>query len=96
MSAISECGPHPPGELLLSLVAFKWLMSGLGWRVDLPRMQSDPVYAARCVQLELNSDSEWLRRRSVELLPLVAHCSRDADDAGARGMLTVSASHEPP
>ena len=58
-------------DTFLNLVDFKWLMAGLGWWVDLSRLQRDTTYAGECVQHALNSGSELLRRRSVALLPLV-------------------------
>jgi hypothetical protein len=51
----------------LRLVDFKWLMIGLGWRVDLSRFLRDPAYACVCVQRGLASDSELLRQCSIEL-----------------------------
>jgi hypothetical protein len=66
----------------LNLVDFKWLMVGVGWRVDLSRLQSDRGYMDECLQRALRSDSELLRDRSVELLGLRrgtdAYCDADA------------------
>jgi hypothetical protein len=53
-----------------NLVAFKWLMAGIGWWVDLTRLQSDRAYINECLQRALKSDSDLLRERSVELLGL--------------------------
>jgi len=65
-------GQTPEGEdTFLNLVDFKWLMAGLGWWVDLSRLQRDAAYAGECVQRGLASGSELLRQRSVELLPLL-------------------------
>jgi hypothetical protein len=58
----------------LNLVDFKWLMAGMGWWVDLSRLQSDRPYIDECLQRALRSDSELLRQRSVKLLGL----NRDA------------------
>ncbi|MDN8618098.1 hypothetical protein [Variovorax ginsengisoli] len=62
----------------LNLVSFKWLMAGMGWRVDLSRLQSDEAYIDECLQRALTSDSELLRKRGVEMLGLRrasdAHC----------------------
>ncbi|WP_147277618.1 hypothetical protein [Acidovorax sp. BoFeN1] len=71
----------------LNLVYFKWLMAGVGWWVDLSRLQSDRVYIDECLQRALKSDSELLRKRGVDLLglrstqpsraqPPVGHCGR--------------------
>ena len=42
---------------LLAEVDFKWLMAGLGLRIDLPRFRSDAVYAAKLLSLALGSES---------------------------------------
>jgi hypothetical protein len=55
---------------LLAMVDFKWLMAGLGWRVDLTRMRRDAAYLGECVQRGLASESGLLRERSVDLLRL--------------------------
>ncbi len=57
-------------ETFLKLVDFKWLMAGLGWWVDLSRLQRDTAYAGECVQNALATGSELLRQRSMALLPL--------------------------
>lgn len=65
--------PHPKGpevDDFLNLVDFKWLMAGVGWWVDLSRLQSDRLYIDECLQRALRSDSELLRKRSVVLLGL--------------------------
>ena len=55
---------------LLTMVDFKWLMAGLGWRVDLTRMRRDAAYLGECAQRGLASESTLLRKRSVDLLRL--------------------------
>lgn len=57
-------------DAFLNLVDFKWLMAGVGWRVDLSRLQSDKTYMDECLQRALRSDSGLLRERSFELLGL--------------------------
>ena len=52
------------------MVDFKWLMAGLGWRVDLTRMRRDAAYLGECAQRGLASESALLRERSVDLLRL--------------------------
>ena len=77
--------PHvhdPDGsDCLLNLVAFKRLMAGIGWWVDLPRLRGDEAYLDECLQRALRSDSELLQKRSVEMLGLRrisrAHCDAD-------------------
>ena len=69
---------------LLTMVDFKWLMAGLGWRVDLTRMRRDAAYLGACAQRGLASESALLRERSVDLLRL-----RSAREAARR------CTHEP-
>ncbi len=57
-------------DRFLHLVSFKWLMAGIGWWIDLPRLQSDKVYMEECLHRALRSDSELLQKRSVEMLGL--------------------------
>jgi hypothetical protein len=52
---------------LLAKVDFKWLMSGQGWQVDLPRFQSDPSYAAGLLRFALASPSFALRESAASL-----------------------------
>ena len=61
-------------DAFLNLVDFKWLMAGVGWWVNLSRLQSDGAYIDECLQRALQSDSELLRQCSVKLLGL----NRDA------------------
>ena len=72
-------------DAFLNLVDFKWFMAGVGWRVDLSRLQSNGAYIDECLQRALRSDSELLRERSVELLGLRrsanAHCDVDMPSA---------------
>jgi hypothetical protein len=55
-------------DSLLALVDFKWLMVGLGWRIDLTRLRRDAAYLGECVRLGLSSELPLLRQRSAELL----------------------------
>jgi hypothetical protein len=57
-------------DAFLNLVDFKWLMAGVGWWVNLSRLQRDRNYIDECLQHALRSDSELLRRRSLRLLGL--------------------------
>ena len=52
------------------MVAFKWLMAGIGWWVDLPRLRRDKAYMDECLERALRSDSELLQKRGVEMLGL--------------------------
>lgn len=67
MNATHTKGPEG-SDTFLNLVDFKWLMAGIGWWVDLSRLQSDGAYVDECLQRALRSDSELLRKHSVELL----------------------------
>ena len=67
-------------DTFLDLVDFKWLMTGLGWRVDLSRLQRDVAYAGECVRHGLASDSNLLRQRSVEVSTLLARAGADGGD----------------
>jgi hypothetical protein len=61
-------GAADADDRLLAMVDFKWLMAGLGWRIDLSRLCRDADYLGDCARLGLATDSPWLRRRSAELL----------------------------
>jgi hypothetical protein len=63
-------------RLLVHLVDFKWLMAGLGWWVDLNRLQHDAVYATECYSRAATSSCAPLRRAAatlMQLLPLKRH-----------------------
>ena len=65
-------------DSLLALVDFKWLMAGLGWRIDLTRLRRDAAYLGDCVRLGLGSESAVLRHCSAELLrrhPVAPACA---------------------
>ena len=53
---------------LLDLVTFKWLMAGLGWRVDVSRLRKDAEYARACAQRGLESGQAVLVEQAAELL----------------------------
>lgn len=64
------------GHQIVHLVDFKWLMAGLGWWVDLNRLQRDAAYATECYALAATSSCEPLRRSAATLmlmLPLLRH-----------------------
>ena len=52
----------------VDLVDFKWLMAGVGWWVNLSRLQRDKVYAQECLERALCSGSQLLRERAAWLL----------------------------
>lgn len=62
---ITETSDSPPG--LLAFVDFKWLMAGEGHRVDLDRLQQEPVYARACLALAAGSASATLRQAAQRL-----------------------------
>jgi|SoiMethySBSTD1v2_1073268.scaffolds.fasta_scaffold337198_2 hypothetical protein len=65
--------PLSQDEVFVDLVSFKWLMAGLGWRVDLTRMRRDAVYARECAARGLSAplSSSVLQRRSRDLIDLL-------------------------
>jgi len=71
------------------LVAFKWLMAGIGWWVDLPRLQRDKAYMDACLQRALTSDSALLQKRSVEMLGL----RRGGSDAHGDAVMASGSVH---
>lgn len=60
-------------EQLMQLVSFKWLMSGMGWSVDVRRIQHEPAYADSCLRRGAASDLAPLQRCSGELRGLLMH-----------------------
>jgi hypothetical protein len=55
-------------QTLVELVDFKWLMAGVGWWVDLSRLQRDKDYADECLHRAVGSGSQLLRERAAWLL----------------------------
>jgi hypothetical protein len=78
--------PEQGDDSLLAMVDFKWLMAGLGWRVDLTRLRRDAAYLGQCARLGLDSESPWLRRRSAELLNRHTEFSRHLNERQAPGL----------
>lgn len=66
------CTDTEDDRQLLDLVTFKWLMAGIGWRVDVPRLRKDADYARVCAQRGLESGQPLLGARSAELLATLA------------------------
>ena len=58
----------PSGQGFVDLVDFKWLMAGVGWWVNLSRLQKDAAYAHDCLQRALCSGLPLLRERGAALL----------------------------
>lgn len=56
---------------LVHLVEFKWLMIGMGWRVDISRFERDPSYASVCIERGLRAVPPSLRERMRKLLPFL-------------------------
>lgn len=77
-------------DAFLNLVDFKWLMAGVGWWVNLSRLQSDKNYIDACLQRALRSDSELLRKRSVELLGLRLGSDANGDAAMPRAPIALA------
>ncbi len=57
-------GNRQYNDMLLE-VDFKWLMTGIGYWIDVVRLRMDPIYANACLQNALKSDCEPLRRCAV-------------------------------
>jgi len=55
-------------QTFVDLVDFKWLMAGVGWWVNLTRLQRDKAYADECLLRALSSGSQLLRERATWLL----------------------------
>lgn len=67
MNMTCESAPDVQGDFV-EWVAFKWLMAGVGWRVDLTRLQRDNAYVSECLQCALSTDSESLQGHCRRLL----------------------------
>ena len=59
-----------PETTLVNLVAFKWLMAGRGWWIDLSRLQRDDGYACECARLACSSGLRELEAHAAALLPM--------------------------
>jgi hypothetical protein len=82
---------RPEGSAsFLDLVDFKWLMAGVGWWVDLSRLQRDGAYMDECLQRALGSGSWLLRKRSMELLGLQSGPDTHHDTAMPRAFTDQS------
>jgi hypothetical protein len=67
MNAMHRQGPDG-NDSFLKLVEFKWLMAGVGWWVDLTRLQRDGSYGDECLQRAMSSGSLPLQAHGAELL----------------------------
>jgi hypothetical protein len=67
-----NCTPLDPGATLVNLVAFKWLMAGRGWRVDLTRLQRDAEYAGECASRARSSGVQALEAQAALVLTVAA------------------------
>jgi hypothetical protein len=60
--------PHASArEDMLLLVDFKWLMSGLGFWVDMGRWRADPDYADACIARGCDSRHQPLQQCARQL-----------------------------
>lgn len=86
-----------PDDAFLDLVDFKWLMAGVGWWVNLSRLQCDSVYAEECLQRALSSDCSVLRMHSAKLRILWPRSNVDHDASTPSGLraLPVGLQREP-
>ena len=73
METAIATAPLLQDEVFVDLVSFKWLMAGLGWRVDLTRMRCDAAYARECAARGLSAppSSTVLQQRSRDLIELL-------------------------
>ena len=62
-----------PDATLVELVAFKWLMAGRGWWVDLSRLQRDVAYAGECARRAHASGLHVLELQGAALLRAPVH-----------------------
>ena len=60
--------PKPQPLEAADYVDFKWLMAGVGYRVDALRMQTDAEYARRCAELAQQTASTLLRALALRLM----------------------------
>ncbi|WP_280155446.1 hypothetical protein [Piscinibacter sp. XHJ-5] len=63
-----NCMSIDPDATLVDLVAFKWLMAGRGWWVDLSRLQRDVAYAGECARRARASGLHALEQQGAALL----------------------------
>jgi hypothetical protein len=77
METVITPAPLSQDEVFVDLVSFKWLMAGLGWRVDLTRMRRDTAYARECAVRGLSAppSSSLLQQRSRNLMGLLETAS---------------------
>jgi hypothetical protein len=71
-----NCTPLDAEAMLVNLVAFKWLMAGRGWRVDLSRLQHDAAYAAECATRARGSGVQVLQAHAERVLAGAASAPR--------------------
>ena len=84
MSALAQIRSQQE-EALLPLVDFKWLMAGVGWRIDVTRMRRDAGYADECIRRALEGGSQILYERCADILLLLADpVQRGASDSPRR------------
>ena len=67
-----NCTPLDTEATLVNLVAFKWLMAGRGWRVDLTRLQRDAAYAGECASRARSSGVQALEAHAALVLTVAA------------------------
>jgi hypothetical protein len=67
-----------PDGAIVQLVAFKWLMAGRGWWIDLARLRRDKAYADVCIRRAVDSGSPSLCRQGMAVLPLLERAAATA------------------
>ncbi len=73
-------------DSLLAMVDFKWLMAGLGWRVDPRRVRREAAFVGLCAGVGLDRVAGGLRRRRAELLHRHAEFSLHLNERQAPGL----------
>ncbi|HOL36850.1 MAG TPA: hypothetical protein PLZ50_07625 [Rubrivivax sp.] len=52
---------------LVEIVELKWLLAGMGLRLHVERLQSDPEYARRVLEVAQDSKNEALRKAAARV-----------------------------
>lgn len=52
---------------LVEIVELKWLLAGMGLRLHVERLQSDPEYARRILEVAQASKNEALRKAAARV-----------------------------
>lgn len=64
---VSSAHQQAPHTSLVDIIDFKWLMAGIGHKVHVERLQTDPAYALACLGCGAQSRVPALRAASRRL-----------------------------